>query len=419
MPQTSEEMSYKQNLLNCLIKLKLNSENRKFYLIMKRFLILLLPILILNGCHVKNTFTVNGVINDQKQDYIYLNKIDVNTPVLMDSSKISKKGSFRFKVKASEPDFYQIGYSVSDFVTILAEPGEKLKIRFNGKSLFENYTVTGSRGSEQVRMLDLRLAETKRKLDSLSTLYENTAKEPGFEEKGPMLEEEFNNLVKDLRKKNIEFIITNMNSMASIKALYQKINEETYVLYDPRDLQYLKIVSDSLGHHYPNSRHVQALTQDLKNEMNQLYSRQIQRMADTLPEIKLDPNLKDLNGKRIALSSLRGRIVLLTFWSARSKECIAENLQLKEFYRNYNRKGFEIYQINLDENESDWKAAINFDELPWISTREDDPLDPKYARLFNVQNLPTNYLYDRNGVIIASNLHGKSLQIKLNQLFNN
>ena len=101
-----------------------------------------------------------------------------------------------------------------------------------------------------------------------------------------------------------------------------------------------------------------------------------------------------------------------------SKECIAENLQLKEFYKLYNKKGFEIYQINLDENESSWKSAVKFDELPWISTREDDPLNPKNALLFNVKSLPTNYLFDKEGKIIASNLHGRSLQLRLDQLFN-
>lgn len=85
----------------------------------------------------------------------------------------------------------------------------------------------------------------------------------------------------------------------------------------------------------------------------------------------------------------------------------------------YNKKGFEIYQINLDESEADWKAAVSFDELPWISTREDDPLNPKNAILFNVKKLPTNYLFDKNGKIIATNLHGRSLKLKLEQLFIN
>ena len=108
-------------------------------------------------------------------------------------------------------------------------------------------------------------------------------------------------------------------------------------------------------------------------------SHRISEIAKNIPETKLDPDLKTTDGKRIALSSLKGKYVLLTFWSFQSKDCIAENLQLKEFYKLYNKKGFEIYQINLDENESAWKAAVKFDELPWISTREDDPKYPKNA----------------------------------------
>jgi len=153
--------------------------------------------------------------------------------------------------------------------------------------------------------------------------------------------------------------------------------------------------------------------------MNQLYTNQLEKIARDLPVTKLDPVLKDISGKRIALSSLKGKYVLLTFWSVRSTTCVQENLQLKEFYKSYNKKGFEIYQINLDQSETNWKSAVKFDELPWISTREDDPLNPKNAILFNVKNLPANYLFDKESKIIAVDLHGRSLQLKLEQLFNN
>jgi thiol-disulfide isomerase/thioredoxin len=338
--------------------------------------------------------------------------------VLIDSSKISKKGKFRFKVKASGPDFYQLSLSSTDFIILLAEPGENIILTFKGKDLFENYSVSGSAGSEKLQILDLALNDTKRKLDSLKTVYDQASHEDAFNIKGPVMEAEYSRLIKEQRKKNIEFIINNLNSLASIKALYQRINQDTYVLYDPHDLQYLKIVTDSLKHHYPNSKQVQALARDFDKEMNQMYVNRIEKLSKNMPQTKLDPDLKDAAGKRIALSSLKGKYVLLTFWSIQSKECIQENLQLKEFYKLYNKKGFEIYQINLDENESEWKSATKFDELPWISTREDDPLNPKYAIIFNVKNLPSNYLFDKEGTIIATNLHGKSLQIKLDQLFN-
>ena len=385
---------------------------------MKRIIFLLTLVIIITGCNHKNQFSVNGVIKDSKTKYIYLNKLDVDTPILIDSAKISRKGSFRFKVKATGPDFYQLGFSTTNFITLLAEPEERINLLFNGKDLFENYSVKGSAGSAKLHVLDLFLAETKRKLDSLSTLYTKASHEPGFDVRGPLLDAEFKDLVKAQRKNNIVFIINNINSLASIKALYQKINPQTYVLYDQHDLQYLKIVSDSLTRHYPNSKQVQALARDFKKELNQMLFSQIEQISKNLPNTVLDPDLVNIAGKRVSLSSLKGKYVLLTFWSAQSKDCIEENLQLKEFYKLYNKKGFEIYQINLDENEELWRAAVRFDELPWINTREDNPKDPKNALLFNVKTLPANYLFDKESKIIASNLHGKELQLKLDQLFN-
>jgi hypothetical protein len=90
---------------------------------------------------------------------------------------------------------------------------------------------------------------------------------------------------------------------------------------------------------------------------------------------------------------------------------------LKTLYSQYRRKGFEIYQINVDPEEQKWRDAVKFDELPWISVREDNPLNPRFATLYNVQSLPTNYLYSPEGEIIASNLQGRALAIKLEQIF--
>jgi thiol-disulfide isomerase/thioredoxin len=386
---------------------------------MKRFLILLIPVMFVAGCKNKNLVIVDGSVKDNPGKYIYIKKVNVDTPVLLDSSKIRKNGSFKFIIKATEPDFYQLAYSNSDFLTLLAEPGEKIHLSFGSSHLYNNYTVTGSKGSELVRDLDLKLLDTKNKLDSLSKIYKEISDKPEFATEAPILNKEYQDLVKDQRMFSINFIIKNINSLASIKALYQKFNDDTYVLYEIRDLQYLKIVTDSLKLHYPDSKHTKALEKNFEKEMNNFYARELEKLASTLPVAKLDPDLLDISGKRIALSSLRGKYVLLTFWSVDSKECIAENLQLKEFYKIYNRRGFEIYQINVDEDEDAWRAEVKFDELPWISTREDDPSKPQNVRLFNVQRLPANYLFDPKGTIIGSNLHGRTLQIKLEQLFNN
>lgn len=386
---------------------------------MKRTLFLIaIIILALAACKEKSSFTVKGTIKGEKKKYINLSRVDVNTAVLIDSAKVGSNGDFRFRVKVTDPDFYQLGYSSSEFITLLAEPGENIKLRFEGKRLYNDYQVKGSEGTEKLRLLDSALSVTTRKLDSLSTLYTNASSETGFETRGPELEQQFTTILNGQRKHNIAFVINNIHSLASIKALYQKINPDTYVLYDPKDLQYLKIVTDTLTKYYPRSKHVQALASDFTREMGELYTSRVHEMAKDIPETKLDPDLKNVDGKRIALSSLKGKYVLLTFWSVRSAACVEENLKFKEYYKQYNKKGFEIYQINVDENEEVWRNAVKFDELPWISTREDDPRDPLNVKLFNVKSLPTNYLFDREGRIIGTNLHGRALDIKLNQLFN-
>jgi peroxiredoxin len=383
---------------------------------MKRIVFLLIIVVLYSGCKEKNSFIIKGVINGKTSGQIYINRLDLDTPVLIDSVKISKNGSFRKRVEATEPDFYIVSLSSENFITLLAEPGENINLRFNSTELYDNYTVTGSSGSEKLKVLDQNLIDTKKKLDSLRSAYTKASTEPGFDVTGPELESRFNNLIKEQRKKNIEFIITNTTSLASIKALYQRIDPDTYVLYDPKDLQYLKIVSDSLKKYHPNSKQVQALARDFEKELTQMYANQLGRLSEQLEPAKLNPDLKNQDGKRISLESLKGKYVLLTFWSVQSQDCLRENVEFKQYYNLYNKKGFEIYQINMDADEKLWKTAVQFDELPWISTRDDDPSNPT-ARLFNVRELPANYLFDKDGNIVASNLHGRTLKLKLEQLF--
>ena len=384
---------------------------------MRRIFILLSVVLIFSGCKEKNSFRVKGIVNVEKKSVIYIQRVDVDQAVPIDSAKISKGGNFSFKVKSTDPEFYQVGFTTDNFITILAKPGEKINLVFKGKYLFDNYSVTGSPESQKIKELDKTLSSTKRELDSLNSIYKKSSGEPGFEAKAPVLEAEYKRIVDNQRKYNIGFILKNISSLTSIKALYQRLNPDTYVLYDPRDLQYLKICTDSLTRRYPNSKHVQALARDFEKEMNQMALNRIESMSKDMPKTELNPILTDISGRRIALSSLKGKYVLLSFWTIKSNDCIEENLLLKELYKQYNKKGFEIYQIDVDENEADWKAAVKFDELPWISTREDNPADPKNAILFNVKSLPATYIFDREGTIVANNLHGRTLRIKLEQIF--
>ena len=386
---------------------------------LKKFPIILIIIISISGCAKRNKFRIDGEVHNALGRYMTLKRIDVDIPVLIDSVRIKRDGSFRFNVKSSGPDFYQLGYSNANFMTLLSEPGEKINVLFNSNNLYEDYKVTGSSGTDKIRILDSALSVTLTRIDSIKKVFRDSQEDPDFKEKEELINERFIKILNTQRRFTIGFILKNLRSFASIKALYQKIDESTYVLYDYRDLQFMKLVSDTLMHYYPRSKQVKALKADFEKELNQSMVDRLNQVTKDLPSSKLDPSLNDLNGKRITLSSLQGKYVLLAFWSADSRDCITENLQLKDLYKKYNKKGFEIYQINLDTDEDLWKKAVRYDELPWISVREDDPSKPYNAIIYNVKTLPANYLYDPSGNIIANNLHGRSLQLKLIQLFGN
>lgn len=383
-----------------------------------RPVIFIMLVLLAVSCNNSDSIIIEGKYPGEGHDYLYINRVNLNKPVPVDSARIRRTGSFRIRMEAEEPAFYTLGFDNNEFITLVAEPGDRINLDFNAGRMQNGYTITGSEESEKIRQLDNKLGQTMLTLDSLSTEYREVTESGGNEEKEAELEELYLNSLKEQRMHNIGFILDNLSKLSAIKALYQRIDENTYVLYEPRDLQYLKLVSDSLSKYYPDIALTNTLMENLESELNQMNIDRITRAAEQYEPINLDANLRNVNGQRIRLSELtKDYYVLLSFWSAESKECISNNMHLKQMYRLYHNRGFEIYQVNLDSDESLWKNAVRFDELPWISVREDDPSNPVIAGLFNINKVPSNYLFDINGDIIGKDLFGRSLKIKLGQIF--
>ncbi len=359
---------------------------------------------------------IRGTFTNNNKGVVYLEQADVDRNILIDSAVI-RNGHVRFTLNQNGPEFYQLGLGNNDFISLLAMPGESINLTFGDSPLITSYTVDGSSESEKVRDLDIKLYKTKVSLDSLSGLF-NALNESDQAIRGAELEKQYVDIIVKQRRYNISFILENMNSMSSLKALYQRLDDNTYVLYQPRDVQFLKIVSDSLSVKYPTSKHVLGLAENLKKELSRLNIDRLTQIASQKTAEVLDPDLLNTEGKRVKLSSLKGKYVLLCFWATTSETSMANLSELKNIYKTYHSKGLEIYQVNLDQNEERWKNAVKFEELPWISVREDDPLNPRYAKILNVNQLPFNVLFDPQGEIVNINLFSRNLQIKMDQLFN-
>jgi hypothetical protein len=383
---------------------------------MKRLIIFLLAAAVMAGCSNDNRVTIKGAFSDGREGTIYLDKSDVDRSTVIDSTSV-KKGRFKFSVEITGPEFFQVRCNNGEFAGLLAMPGENITLDLGKSPLTMNYSVSGSPGSEDIKILDQHLVVTKTRLDSIRDIYSGLSSEE-LATRGPDLEKAFVDIVEAQRKFNINFIIENISSMSAIQALYQRIDDNTYVLYQPRDLQYLKIVSDSLSVKYPVSRHVRALKENVTSELNKMYIDRMANLATQMPAANTKPELPDTQGNMVSVASLKGKYVLVSFWVTTSVECINELPLLKTLYSAYHRKGLEIYQVSLDGDVERWKNRVRFEEIPWISVREEDPANPVYARLMNVTSLPSNLLYDPDGNIINVNLSGRNLQIRLDQIFN-
>ncbi len=134
------------------------------------------------------------------------------------------------------------------------------------------------------------------------------------------------------------------------------------------------------------------------------------------------PNIKGDNpqGNTLDLSELRGKVVLVDFWASWCPPCRRENPNLVKAYNEYKDKeftkgsGFEIFSVSIDSRNSEWTRAIEKDKLTWqyhICTHKgwESPICDE----FDIQSIPTNFLIDKNGVIIAKNLRGDALEATL------
>lgn len=357
------------------------------------------------GCR-SNDASVSGRFVGLNSKMVYLEHISAAGQSVVDSVALNNDGSYNLIIKdvASTPSLYNVLYS-NDRIPLFVSRGDKIELNAMGSAL-ANYTVSGSRESELLRKFNKEYIEGQLELNNIVQGYHKAEE---FERE--QLAAKYNSLYRNIKRRQISFIIENKATLAAVYALYQRLPGEKYLSGVDSDLIYYRTVADAVSSSYPTSPYMLTLSNDIARMearislMNSIESR-------SYPELKG----KDMYGNEVALSSLEGNVILVDFWSAEVGNSNAFNAELREIYEEYESQGFRVYQVSADTSKAAWITAVQEQKLPWISVCDFYGESSPMLRAYNVRKLPSNFLIDRNGNIVAKDLYSSALKKRLSDM---
>lgn len=364
---------------------------------------------LLCGCQ-SSKVKISGRFLGTDAKEVYLEQVSPLTQQVVDSVALEADGSYRFLLRNATrtPSLYNIVYN-GERIPLLLAGGDRLTVSSVG-SVVRNYTVEGSEESELLRKFYQAFVIGAQRLDHIAGQF---ARQGITEEERKALVKEYTAEYYRIRREQLRFIIEHKSSLAAVYALYQRLPGDTHLFNGDSDVVYFRTVAEALGKRYPESPYLPSLLAEIAR-MDARISLTSKITEAGYPDLEMS----DIYGKKIRLSSLLGKVVLLDFWSAELGNSNVLNAELKEIYRKYADAptAFEVYQVSVDTSKPLWITAVQEQALPWISVSDLRGRASSSLGLYNVQKLPANFLIDKSGAIVAKDIYGKSLEEKLDEL---
>lgn len=327
---------------------------------MKKSLFVLIIAIIAVSCTQKQEESVllSGRVEGVESGIVYLQKFRNKTFDVIDSSEIVN-GEFSFSKDVELPEIYGLSLDSTKGSFLLFLDENKAYVVLDSANYYRNTTVEGS------------------ELHSLYVDYKS--------------------------QRNVEidsFIRQHPSSLVSAYALY-------------RDYSY-RLTPEQIR------SNIDLLDPSLRNTP---YVETLEELIPTLEEVAVGnkaPNFTatDTEGNSVELADHIGKskYVFLDFWASWCGPCRRENPNIVRAYEEYKDKGFDIFAVSLDHSKVGWLAAIEKDKLTWTNVTDLKHWDSEPAKLYGVRAIPSNFLIDENGVIVAKNLKGEDLHSTLNDL---
>ena len=353
-------------------------------------------------------FIIHGKLKNSLGEKIVLQQLKIDSIKPLDSVTIDENGEFTFTYKPQGISFYLLKISPDNFITLLADKGEKIELSANARQLAAEYTVSGSTGSVLLGELNNHTRKNFRKTDSLykiQVLYMDSANYPQMKRQ---IDSVYELVFEDQRHYVQDFIQRNSTSLASLMAIYQVFGRQK-VLNERDHFSYFKKLDSSLYLIYPQNDYVLELHTRVKN-VEKVTAEKMKNLAKLdSGMVAPDINLKNIGGYPQKLSSLRGRYTLVLFWAASSQPSIKALEPYKWMHKKYRDKGFQVYAVSLDEDRRTWEYEVRENKLSWIHVSDLLGWDSPVVQDYSLDNIPYAVLVDKDGRILKRGISSEEL----------
>lgn len=319
------------------------------------------------GCAKQPTFTISGTLTNATDKTIYLEHTALLGTTIVDSCHIDTDGNYSLEAPTpTYPDFYRLRVG-SRSLPLAIDSTEHVQVSASLDSLPYTLNINGSEVSAQMAQLRASARTATRDV---------------------------------LREQTQKIILANPRSVVAYYALFLKQNGlPIWDMADPSDRRLYQAVATSYNLWMPEYNRTKALYNQVLEYMQAERSLRSQLAAQQLiadsENAFLDITLPDNKGQMQSLSQYRGKVIVLDFSSTEMEQYVAYNFELRELYNQYHKSGLEIYSVGIERNLLAWEEAT--ENLPWLTVRALDNEITEVLTRYNVQSLPTLFLFDKEG----------------------
>ncbi len=375
--------------------------------------------LALSSCNNKK-FHINGKIDSAADSVLYIENLSLNGPVIIDSVKLGEDGVFDFAENAMDsvsPEFYRLRIA-NQCINLSIDSTETLQVKASYPTMSYQYDITGSENCDKIKELSIKQMNLQSQINSVAS---NPAM--GVDSAQVVIAQMIDRYKQDVKT---NYIFKEPMKAYSYYALFQtvQVGNTNSLIFNPRnnkeDVKAFAAVATSWDTYYPGAERGKNLhnialqgMKDIRIIESQLANQQIEA-SKVRENGVIDLALQDNKGVTRRLSDLKGKVVLLDFHLFASDQSTKRIMMLRELYNKYHAAGFEIYQVSVDPNEHFWKTSTA--AIPWISVRDEAGIQGASVSSYNVQNIPTFFLIDRNNTLQARDVQIKDIDTAIKNL---